>query len=107
MREPKRLASHQLWCSNHQLAFVEMPRSNKNRLNCQRFAAQEFVAFVICFEIESLIQPVIGCVNLDEVSNVTEIHRPCGFCTLGSEQGNPELYGEIARLYVKICKWSV
>ena len=81
---------HRASCLNHEPAVIIMPKPEKNKLKFTNVAARWFAPVVIYFDLESLLQPVIGCANKAQSTAVTEIHRPSGFCLVGIEHGNPD-----------------
>ena len=67
-----------------------MSEPGNNRLKINNLAARWFAAVVIYLVLESLTQPVIGCVNLKQDTNVTEIHRPSGLSLVGVKHAHPQ-----------------
>ena len=81
---------HQVSCLQHEPAVVKMPSPEKNKLKFKNCQARWFAPVVIYFDLESIIQPVAGCQNVNQSTSVTEIHKPSGFCIVGIEHGNPD-----------------
>ena len=81
---------HRASCLNHEPAVIKMPKPEKKKLEFKNFAARWFAPVVLYFDLESLIQPLYGCSNKNQSTEVIEIHRPSGFCLVGIEHGNPD-----------------
>ena len=67
-----------------------MPSENKNKVKFRNFKAPWLAPVVICFDLESIIQPLAQCCQESQKKETTELHKPCGFCLVGVEHEKKE-----------------
>ena len=79
-------------CIEHDAATITMPDPTKNKLIFKNFQSKWFVPFVLYFDFESLIKPVVSCSISSEGSSsiIVEHHEPCGYCVVAIELNNPK-----------------
>ena len=83
---------HMKSCIEHDAATITMPDPTKNKLIFKNFQSKWFVPFVLYFDFESLIKPVVSCSISSEGSSsiIVEHHEPCGYCVVAVELNNPK-----------------
>ena len=74
---------------NNEPALIQMPKPEENNIKVTNIQGRWFAPIVIYFDLESLIQPVSGCLQDGEKATTIEIHKACRFCLVGVEHGNP------------------
>ena len=81
---------HQISCLHHRARCCENASARKkNRLKIKHLGAKWVAPVVIYFDLESILQPLVGCQKENESTSITELHQPSGFCFVGIEHGNP------------------
>ena len=76
-----RLERHKKLCENHDYCYVEMPEEDSKILKYNHGEKSMKVSFVICADIECLLEKISTCHNNPEKSSTTKIskHTPSGF----------------------------
>ena len=76
-----RLKKHKNVCENHEYCYVEMPEKDKKILKYSHGEKYIKVLFVICADVECLLEQMNACRNNPKKSSTTKIseHTPCGY----------------------------
>ena len=61
---------HQISCLHHEPAVVKMRQPEKNRLKFKHLGARWFAPVVIYFDLESILQPLVGCQKENESTSI-------------------------------------
>ena len=96
---------HQVSCLQHEPAVVKMPSPEKNNLKFKNWQARWFAPVVIYFDLASISQRVAGCLNANQSTSVTEIHKPSCIVLLESstETLNPFSNRKVGKLHGVVC----
>ena len=76
-----KLKKHKKVCENHDYCYVEMPEKEKKILKYNHGEKSIKVTFIICADLESLLEKMNTCRNNPEKSSITKInkHTPSGY----------------------------
>ena len=84
------LERHSRSCLDNEPAVVRMPSERQSKMTFKNLKARWFAPIVLYFDLESLLQPVSTCCNEKQMTETIELHKPCSFCLVAVEYGNPE-----------------
>ena len=84
------LERHSKTCLHNEPAVVRMPSERQSKIIFRNLKARWFAPIVLYFDLESLLQPVSTCCNEKQMTETVELHKPCSFCLVAVEYGNPE-----------------
>ena len=80
-RTKHKLKSHKKVCENKDLCNVIMPSEETKKLEFNQYKKTDKVPFIICIDLEYIIEKIDGCKNNPENSPTTKVseHIPSGF----------------------------
>ena len=87
-----RYEKHVSCCQQKKPAIVRMPDENKNSFTFRKLQARWFAPVVGFFDLESIIEPVMGSGNDPHFSKTRtiELHKPSSYALLFIAQGQDE-----------------
>ena len=80
-RRRNKLEEHKNICENHEYCHVEMPTKDNNIIKYNQGEKSVKLPFIICADLECLLEKMSTCYNNLEESSTTEInkHTPSGY----------------------------